>query len=161
MRAAFFCRSRVASNPQSGQERPPFFGAFAAPGQGSLLPAARSNSRRSRATIARGSDRGLDVESVGGMGACLSTRRSLRFASRVVGRSHDCDAAERIEIEEIFVAGHDHVRAAVYGRVEELVVPRVTRRPNVLQHFDDFDERSDTLEQCLASLTTNVAIELR
>ena len=31
MRVAFFCRSRVAGNPQSGQE-PPLFGAFGSPG---------------------------------------------------------------------------------------------------------------------------------
>jgi hypothetical protein len=34
MRAAFFCRSRVAGNPQSGQERPPLLGAFGSPGDG-------------------------------------------------------------------------------------------------------------------------------
>ena len=47
MRAALCCRSRVAGNPQSGQERRPSFGAFAAPGvtpkRGSLLPAVRSS----------------------------------------------------------------------------------------------------------------------
>jgi len=64
----------------------------------------------------------------------------LCFASQVVSRSHDCDSAERIQIEEVFITGHDHVCAPVYGRFEELVILRITRRANRLQYIDDFDE---------------------
>src|SRR5207253_3145368 len=70
----------------------------------------------------------------------------LLFASEIGSGSHDCDAAERIEIEEILVAGHDHVCAPVYGRLEELVVLGVTGRANRLQYVDDLDERCDTFK---------------
>ena len=54
----------------------------------------------------------------------------LRSASEVASGRHDCDAAKRIQIEEILVAGHDHVCAPVYRRLQELVVLWITRRTN-------------------------------
>jgi hypothetical protein len=90
-----------------------------------------------------------------------SVRRWLCFASEVSRGSHDCDAAERIQIEEILVTGHDHVCTPVYGRLKELVILRIARCANRLQHIDDFDERCDALEQRVAPFPVHVAIELR
>ena len=81
-----------------------------APGRGSLWPAARTSSRKFARKQLRAN---LDAS-------------SLRFERQVFGGSHDRDTAERIQIEEIFVAGHDHVCAAVYRRLEELVILRIT-----------------------------------
>jgi len=81
----------------------------------------------------------------------------LGFASEVVSRSHDGDAAERIRIEEILVTSHDHLRAPVYARLKELVVLRITRRANRLQYIDDFHERSDAFEERITSFQTSCA----
>jgi hypothetical protein len=112
MRAASFCRSRVAGNPQSGQERPrssvmPSTAPGVAPGLGSLLPAARSSSRRSRNNCARIRSRfhmRFGVGIAGGSEARSSVRVGLRLANEAGRGSHDRDAAERIQIEKIFVA---------------------------------------------------------
>jgi NAD(P)-dependent dehydrogenase (short-subunit alcohol dehydrogenase family) len=84
--------------------------------------------------------------SLAGIEARSRARTSLRFAREIVGGSQDSDSAERIQIEQIFVAGHDHVCAAIYGGLKELVILRITRRANRLQHIDDFDEGCDAFE---------------
>src|SRR5436190_388528 len=97
----------------------------------------------------------------GGIGARSSVRSSLLLASEVIGGSDDCDAAKRIQSEEILVAGHDHVCTAVHGRFEKLVILRITRGANRLQYVDDFNERCDAFEKSGMPLPTHVAIELR
>lgn len=45
--------------------------------------------------------------------------------------------------------------------LEELVILGIARRTNGLNDVDDFDERRDALEECIASRASHVAIELR
>ena len=61
-------------------------------------------------------------------GRAFILRVLLRFASDVICRTQDCDAAERIQVEEILVACHNHICAPVYGRFEELIALWITRR---------------------------------
>jgi hypothetical protein len=91
----------------------------------------------------------------------LADRSGLRLSREVDSRRHDCDTAERMQIEEVFITGHDHVCTPVDGRFEELVVVRITGRANRLQYVDDFDERCGTFEKRIAPFTMHVAIELR
>ena len=39
------------------------------------------------------------------------TPRASDFASQIITRNHDSDAAERMQVEQILVARHDHVRS--------------------------------------------------
>ena len=68
---------------------------------------------------------------------------------------------KKLSDEKIFVTCHDHVCAAIYGRLKELVILRITRRANRLKYVDDFDERCDAFEERVAPLPADVAIEFR
>src|SRR6266545_2471170 len=142
----------------------PLFGAFGSPGGGpgaGVAPARGTLEQRQSARIPERFQMRFDVEIAGGSEARSGVRSWLLFANEVGRGSHDCDAAKRIQIEKIFVTCHDRVCAAIYGRLKELVILRITRRANRLKYVDDFDERCDAFEQRVAPLPADVAIEFR
>jgi hypothetical protein len=73
---------------------------------------------------------------------------------------HNSDAAEGIEYQRVFVAGHDEIGLAVHGDFEELVVARVSAGQDTGNNGNHDSSIAQDFHELEALVPLQIAVEL-
>lgn len=78
----------------------------------------------------------------------------------VRGRCQNRNAPERMQRQEVFIAGNNKIRFSIDGELEKLVVPGITAGADNVDDRYDFGDASEQPEELLALFYGEVWVEL-